>query len=96
MDAAKALLKMQATIKAEKGEYSALIGDKPIGDFVKEWTGSDAGKHFVTADNNSGGGANGGGNNNSNSKTMTRTAFDAADHGTRASFAKAGGKVIDG
>jgi len=96
MDAAKALLKMQATIKAENGEYSALIGDKPIGDFVKEWTGSDAGKHFVSADNNSGGGANGGGNNNSNSKTMTRSAFDAADHGTRAAFAKAGGTVIDG
>lgn len=60
MDAAKALLKMQATIKADNGEYTALINDKPISDFVTEWTSSDAGKHFITADNNSGGGANGG------------------------------------
>lgn len=73
MDAAKALLKMQATIKAENGEYAALIGDKPIGDYVKEWTNSDAGKHFVTADNNSGGGANGGGNGEPSKQPMTST-----------------------
>jgi len=65
MDAAKALLKVQATIKAENGEYSALIGDKPIGDYVKEWATGDAGKHFVMADNNSGGGAQGGNGNGS-------------------------------
>jgi alanyl-tRNA synthetase len=62
MDASKALLKSQAVIKAENGQYQALIGDKPLADAIKEWAGSDAGKHFVAAPNNSGGGANGGGN----------------------------------
>jgi hypothetical protein len=78
MDAAKALLKMQATIKAENGEYAALIGDKPIGDYVKEWTNSDAGKHFIAADNNSGGGANGGGNGEPSKQPMTSTQKIAA------------------
>jgi phage I-like protein len=97
MDAAKALLKMQATIKAENGEYSALIGDKPIGDFVKEWTGSDAGKHFVSADNNSGGGANGGGSNGT-TKTMTRASYNAlstSNPAQAAAFFKDGGQLTD-
>lgn len=38
----------------------AKIGDKDLGAFVKEWAGSDDGKHFVTAQANSGGGAPGG------------------------------------
>jgi hypothetical protein len=86
---------MQATIKAENGEYAALIGDKPIGDYVKEWTNSDAGKHFVTADNNSGGGANGGGSNGGGAKTMTRTEWDGKSHAERAAAAQAGIKVVD-
>lgn len=81
MDAAKALLKMQATIKAENGEYTALIGDKPIGDFVNEWTNSDAGKHFVAAENNSGGGANGGGGSGDIGKKVTdMTAAEKASY----------------
>jgi hypothetical protein len=88
---------MQATIKAENGEYSALIGDKPIGDFVKEWTGSDAGKHFVSADNNSGGGANGGGSNGT-TKTMTRASYNAlstSNPAQAAAFFKDGGQLTD-
>lgn len=38
----------------------AVIGDKKLGDWVKEWAGSDAGKSFVAAPVNAGGGATGG------------------------------------
>jgi hypothetical protein len=94
MDAAKALLKMQATIKAENGNYQAVIGDKALGEFVKEWATSETGKHFVSAENNSGGGAQGG-NNNSQSKTITRSEFDAKSQYERATLAKDGFKVVD-
>jgi hypothetical protein len=94
MDAAKALLKMQATIKAENGNYQAVIGDKALGDFVKEWATSETGKHFVAAENNSGGGAQGG-NNNSQTKTISRSEFDAKSQFERATLAKDGFKVVD-
>jgi hypothetical protein len=94
MDAAKALLKMQATIKAENGNYQAVIGDKALGEFVKEWATSETGKHFVSAENNSGGGAQGG-NNNSQSKTITRSEFDAKSQYERATLAKDGFKIVD-
>lgn len=61
MDAAKALLRGQAAIKAEGGSYQALMGDKPLHDAVTEWASGEQGKHFVLADANSGGGATGGG-----------------------------------
>jgi hypothetical protein len=38
----------------------AVIGEKKLGDWVKEWAGSDAGKSFVAAPHNAGGGATGG------------------------------------
>lgn len=60
MDAAKALLKTQAQIKADGGNYQALIGDKPLAEAVKGWA-SEGGKHFIAATQNSGGGATGGG-----------------------------------
>lgn len=60
MDAAKALLRTQATIKADGGNYQAVIGDKPLTDYVKEWSATDSGKHFVLPDGSSGGGAGGG------------------------------------
>ncbi|MGO4326742.1 hypothetical protein AB4Z48_18100 [Cupriavidus sp. 2TAF22] len=60
MDAAKALLKGAATIK----DGAAVIGDKALGDHVKEWAASDQGKHFVAAPANGGGGAPGGNGNN--------------------------------
>lgn len=60
MDATKALLKSQASIKAENGTYQALIGEKSISEAIKEWASGEQGKHFVKAPDNSGGGANGG------------------------------------
>jgi hypothetical protein len=94
MDAAKALLKMQATIKAENGNYQAMIGDRVLGEAVKDWSISETGKHFRPAENNSGGGAQGG-NNNSQSKTITRSEFDAKSQYERATLAKDGFKVVD-
>jgi len=60
MGAAKAMLRNQAQIKAEDGNYAALMGDKPLVDGVAEWASSDEGKHFISAPANSGGGAAGG------------------------------------
>jgi hypothetical protein len=60
MAAAKAMLKGGAQIKAEDGNYSALMGEKPLIDAVSEWAASDEGKHFISAPANSGGGASGG------------------------------------
>lgn len=64
MDAAKAMLRGKATIK----DGAAVIGDKPLGDHVTEWAGSDQGKHFVAAPANSGGGAGGGSGNQNPTK----------------------------
>lgn len=64
MDASKALLKAQTAIKADNGQYQAVIGDKPLADAIKEWASSDAGKHFVAAPANQGGGSNGNGGGN--------------------------------
>lgn len=58
--AVKAMLASQVSIKAEGETRAALIGDKPISDFVTEWAKSDEGKHFVAAPTNTGGGAVGG------------------------------------
>jgi hypothetical protein len=49
-----------ATIVADGELRKAMIGDKVVGDAIKEWAVSDAGKKFVAAPNNSGGGATGG------------------------------------
>lgn len=96
MEAAKSLLKGQTTVKTDNGEYQALIGDKGIFDFVKEWSAGDSGKHFVQAPANSGGGAGGdGGSGSGGAKQMTRAQFDAADVKTKSEFSKAGGKITD-
>ena len=68
MSAAKAMLKANTKVTAENGQYSALMGDKPLFDAITEWAASDEGKHFVSAPANSGGGATGG-NGNANSVT---------------------------
>jgi len=93
--AAKAMLSPQVTIKIEGDNRIAVVGDKPLSDFVSEWTKSDEGKHFVTAAVNTGGGALGGGEGTPGAKTMTRTAFDAISPGEQMAFIKSGGKPID-
>lgn len=64
LKAAAAMLKTgnKIEIKIEEGgKRTAMVGDKPLGDFAKGWAASDEGKHFVTAAANGGGGAAGGG-----------------------------------
>jgi len=97
MDASKALLKSQATIKSENGEYKALIGDKALSDHVKEWATGEQGKHFVAAAENNGGGSQGGGNKGTG-KTMTRAEHDqksAAGDRTLQAFFREGGTLVD-
>lgn len=57
LKAATAMLRAQVEIKDRK----AVVGDKELASFVKEWSSGDEGKHFVTAPGNSGGGAPGSG-----------------------------------
>lgn len=93
---AKALLQGQVTIKAEGENRLAMVGDKALGDFVKDWSQGDEGKNYVTAANNSGGNAPGGTANGGASKTLTRTAFDAMPPAARMAFSKESGTVVDG
>lgn len=64
MAGAKALLRSQAQLK----DNAAVIGDKPLQDFMTEWVAGD-GKHYIAAANNSGSGA-GGGSRDSGGQTV--------------------------
>ena len=57
---AQAMLKEGVTIEIDGETRVAKFGDKTLTDHVKEWAGTDEGKHFVTAANNKGGGSLGG------------------------------------
>jgi hypothetical protein len=60
MEAARAMLAPTVTVKVDGDNRNAVVGDKPVLDYVKEWAVSDKGKHFVKAP------ANGGGNTQNN------------------------------
>lgn len=94
---AMAVLRPKAALKLEGDERKAFVGDKSLGDFVKEWAGSDEGKAYVSAAGNSGGGAGGsqGGQGGQAGKTWTRAEYDAADQSARAAFFSDGGKLSD-
>jgi hypothetical protein len=64
----KALWKGQAAIRADGDNLVAVIGDKPITEFVTEWASTEQGKHFVLAPRNVGGGAPGGASTGVNGK----------------------------
>jgi uncharacterized protein YoxC len=95
IDSLSAKFSAGASIVVDGDARKAMYGDKPLGDFIKEWAGSDVGKKFVAAPANSGGGAEGGSRGGGNGKTVTRQAFEAMPHSDRAAFAKEGGKVVD-
>lgn len=66
-----ASLARQVTVKEVDGKRQAFVGDKPLGEFIKEWSQGDKGKHYVVAPNNAGGNANGsGGNANGGAKKI--------------------------
>lgn len=55
--AAKALLREKVSVVAEGDERKAVIDDKPLSDYIAEWSQGDEGKVFVRAAHNTGGGA---------------------------------------
>lgn len=65
-----ASLSRQVTVKEVDGKRQAFVGDKPLGEFVKEWAQGDRGKHYVTAPANGGGGANPPGNPQGGAKKL--------------------------
>lgn len=78
LPAVKKLLQERVTIATDGDAKVAKVGDKSLGDFVKEWSQGDEGKHYVAAAPSGGGGAGGGQNpQGGNKPTMTRAAFDA-------------------
>ena len=82
LPATKALLKDQVTIKEDGDNRLVMVGDKSLGDFVKEWSQGDEGKHYVAAGENGGGGSGGGkanpNNNSSGNVGGTREEREAA------------------
>ncbi len=92
LEAAKAMHIGAVKIVAEGDNRSALYGDKPLADAIKEWAAGDVGKKFVAAPGNSGGGANGGGGQGQ-SKTMTTSEFNTLAAKDRAAFMAGGGKL---
>lgn len=72
--AAKALFAGQAAIKIDGDNRSAVIGDKSIDDYIKDWAASDEGKHFIAAPLNQGGGGQGG-SGGGQPKTLTKDQF---------------------
>ena len=76
---AKALLKAKVQAVDENGTLVIKAGDKALGDFIKEWSLGDEGKHYVSAGGNTGGGAGGArpGQNNPNQTTVKRSEYEA-------------------
>lgn len=95
LPAVKSMLKNQVKVTVDGNERKALIGDKPLSEFVSEWSKSEEGKHFIAAPANSGGGSNGGGDAKGAVKTMPRSQFDGISSAEKGAFLKDGGKIID-
>lgn len=60
----------KASIKEVNGERTVFLGDKPLGEFVKEWAESDKGKVYITAPGNTGGSAASTGNASGGAKKL--------------------------
>ena len=89
IEAVKALHKDKVKLDGE----TVYLGDLPIQDGLKEWANSDAGKHFVKADENNGGGVANIKNGAGGAKTITREQYDANPAQYKEFFAD-GGKII--
>ena len=95
LKATKSMFANQVQVKVEGDERKAVIGDKPLSDYISEWSKSEEGKHFISAPSNSGGGSTGGGNSSGGGKTMARGAFDGLSSAEKSAFFKDGGKITD-
>jgi vacuolar-type H+-ATPase subunit E/Vma4 len=92
MPAVKAMLEKQVSIVADGDTRKAVVGDKPLTDYVAEWAASDAGKHFVAAPVNSGGGAPGGSGGGGGTKVIQ--AGDTAAFGANIADIASGKAVV--
>lgn len=92
LPAAKALLASQVAIKVDGENRLAVVGDKPVTDFVKSWAASEDGKHYVAAPSNGGAGASGGASG-AGGKVMTNDAFQQLTPVARSEFMTSGGKL---
>jgi len=84
-----------AKVVTEGEERKAVYGDKPLGDFIKEWAGTDVGKKFVSAPANSGGGANGGAKTGEGGKRLPQSEVDAMRPKDKAQFFADGGQYAE-
>ncbi|MFM9829737.1 MAG: hypothetical protein ACKVOB_13510 [Sphingomonas sp.] len=95
LKAVKAMMAGTAQVVTEGDQRTVKIGDKALVDHIKEWSGTDEAKFFISAATNAGGGANGSGKGDTGGKTVTRAQFDGMEPLARTTFAKEGGKVVD-
>jgi hypothetical protein len=89
LKAAKAMFSGQSQVKIDGDNRIAMIGDKSINDYIKEWSLTDEGKYFVAAPQNKGGGASGGGTS-AGSKTIPMNEFNAMKPADRAKIISSG------
>ena len=61
LKAVKALIGGDAKVEADGEKRIVKIGDKSLGDYIKEWASSEEAAHYIAAPANSGGGGGGGG-----------------------------------
>lgn len=92
--AAKAMMGGSAQVVTDGENRVVKIGDKALADHIKEWSGTDAAKKFITPPQNNGGGAPGG-KGGASGKTMDRDAFKVLPAGDQTKFLGEGGKVVD-
>lgn len=99
LPAVKALLRPQVALKVDTDGRRAVVGDKSLDDFVKEWSQGDQGKAFIAAPSNGGAGAPGGrAGGAAGGKSMLRSAFDqlnASNPAGAMKFIQEGGSVAD-
>jgi uncharacterized protein YoxC len=96
LPAVKALLSPKVTIKTEAdGTRKAVVGDKSLGDYIKEWSQGDEGKTYISAAGNNGGGAGGSQGGTGGGKTMSRSAYEQMQPAEAAAFFSSGGTLTD-
>lgn len=90
LPAAKAMLASQVKLEADGDNRKAVIGDKSLSDYVKEWSQGDLGKHYIAAPANGGGGSSGGGASGGSKKIMEMSEPERVQH-----FNKVGKEAFD-
>lgn len=96
LPAVKALLSPKVALKMEGDTRKAVVGDKSLGDFIKEWSQGDEGKAYIAAPGNSGGGAGGGAQGGQGGgKKLGRTVYEQMPLAERATFMSEGGTLFD-